>query len=336
MKPLEYINGKLYILDQRELPTKEVIIECTTVESVAEAIKDLAIRGAPLIAISAAYGVCVGLHQYRDLFKLDYIFYTLKSARPTAYNIFFILEKMENELKKSELELEKLIKVAEDFAFRVHEEDRVLCEKIAENALSILPDNANVITYCNTGKLATGGIGTALGVIYKGYEKGKIKHVYVCETRPLLQGSRLTAFELHKSGIPYTLITDNMVAFLMSKEKIDLVIVGADRIVRNGDTANKIGTLNLAILCNYYNVPLYVAAPYTTIDRNLKEGGEIEIELRIDKGRDEEVKCFRNVPTAPRDAKVWNPAFDITPSKLITAIITEKGIFKPSDIENVY
>lgn len=332
MKVIEYEKGILRLIDQRFLPVEERYFECRTVEDVAYAIKELVVRGAPLISISAAYGVCVGLHQYKSIDKLDYIFSLLRNSRPTAYNIFAILDRIENKVRSSDFKtLEELIGIVEEEAKRIHDEDRELCNRIASNGVQVLPKDANVITICNTGMLATGGIGTALGVIYEGYRLGKVSRVYVLETRPLLQGSRLTMYELMKNNIPSTLITDNMIAFLFSKKKVDIALVGADRIVRNGDTANKIGTYNLAVICNHFRIPFYVVAPYTTVDLKLENGSQIPIEER----RPEEVRFFRQQQTAPKDAEVWNPAFDITPSELITGIITDKGIFKPNEISKI-
>lgn len=331
MEVITYDRGCLKILDQRLLPEEEKYLECRTVEDVVEAIRSLAVRGAPLIGITAAYGVCVGLYQYKTLDKLDYIFSILREARPTAYNIFAILNRVEKVIKIFS-NFDEVLKVAEKEAYKVHEEDRLLCEKIAENGQKVLPNEANVITICNTGMLATGGIGTALGVIYKGFWNGKVKHVYALETRPLLQGARLTTYELIKNNVPATLITDNMVSFLFSKFKVDVAIVGADRIVKNGDTANKIGTYNLAVVCKHFNIPLYVAAPYTTIDLSLENGTQIPIEER----HPDEVRFFRNQRTAPGEVSVWNPAFDITPAELITGIITDKGVFSPSEISKIF
>lgn len=331
MEVIAYNNGCLKILDQRLLPEEEKYLECKTVEEVVDAIKSLAVRGAPLIGITAAYGVCVGLHQYKTLSKLSYIFSVLRNARPTAYNIFAILDRIEKKAKDFS-DFNKLLKTIEEEAYKIHEEDKVLCDKIAENGQKILPENATIITICNTGMLATGGIGTALGVIYKGFWNNKVKHVYVLETRPLLQGARLTTYELLKNGVPTTLITDNMISFLLSKFKVDLAIVGADRIVKNGDTANKIGTYNLAVICKHFNIPFYVAAPYTTIDLSLENGNQIPIEERSP----DEVRFFRNQRTAPQEVSVWNPAFDVTPAELITGIITDKGIFKPQEISKIF
>lgn len=331
MEVITYDRGCLKILDQRLLPEQEKYLECRTVEDVVEAIRSLAVRGAPLIGITAAYGVCIGLYQYKTLDKLDYIFSILREARPTAYNIFAILNRIEKVIKIFS-NFDEVLKVAEEEAYKVHEEDRLLCEKIAENGQKVLPNEANVITICNTGMLATGGIGTALGIIYKGFWNGKVKHVYALETRPLLQGARLTTYELIKNNVPATLITDNMVSFLFSKFKVDVAIVGADRIVKNGDTANKIGTYNLAVVCKHFNIPLYVAAPYTTIDLSLENGTQIPIEERDP----DEVRFFRNQITAPREVSVWNPAFDITPAELITGIITDRGVFSPSEISKVF
>jgi methylthioribose-1-phosphate isomerase len=331
LKVIEYRDGNLVILDQRLLPSEEKYIICTTVEEVRDAIRELAVRGAPLIAIAAAYGVCVGLHQYKDPSKLDYIISTLKSARPTAYNIFLILDRINEKLRNIK-DFDVLVSLAEDEARRVHDEDKELCDSIAENGQKVIPDGAKIITYCNTGMLATGGIGTALGVIYKAFWKGKLERVYACETRPLLQGARLTAYELSKNGVPVKLISDNMISYLFSKERIDLAIVGADRIVRNGDVANKIGTYNLAVVCKHFGIPFYVAAPYTTIDLSLEKGEDIPIEERSDK----EIKFIYGKQISPLNVDVWNPAFDVTPSELITGIITDKGIFRPDEIKYLY
>jgi methylthioribose-1-phosphate isomerase len=331
LKVIEYRDGNLVILDQRLLPSEEKYIICTTVEEVRDAIRELAVRGAPLIAIAAAYGVCVGLHQYKDPSKLDYIISTLKSARPTAYNIFLILDRIKEKLRNIK-DFDVLVSLAEDEARRVHDEDKELCDSIAENGQKVIPDGAKIITYCNTGMLATGGIGTALGVIYKAFWKGKLERVYACETRPLLQGARLTAYELSKNGVPVKLISDNMISYLFSKERIDLAIVGADRIVRNGDVANKIGTYNLAVVCKHFGIPFYVAAPYTTIDLSLEKGEDIPIEERSDK----EIKFIYGKQISPLNVDVWNPAFDVTPSELITGIITDKGIFRPDEIKYLY
>jgi len=331
LKVIEYRDGNLVILDQRLLPSEEKYIICTTVEEVRDAIRELAVRGAPLIAIAAAYGVCVGLRQYKDPSKLDYIISTLKSARPTAYNIFLILDRINEKLRNIK-DFDVLVSLAEDEARRVHDEDKELCDSIAENGQKVIPDGAKIITYCNTGMLATGGIGTALGVIYKAFWKGKLECVYACETRPLLQGARLTAYELSKNGVPVKLISDNMISYLFSKERIDLAIVGADRIVRNGDVANKIGTYNLAVVCKHFGIPFYVAAPYTTIDLSLEKGEDIPIEERSDK----EIKFIYGKQISPLNVDVWNPAFDVTPSELITGIITDKGIFRPDEIKYLY
>ncbi|MCX8028399.1 MAG: S-methyl-5-thioribose-1-phosphate isomerase [Brevinematales bacterium] len=332
MEVIRYHDGVLTLLDQRYLPEEEKYFECRTVEDVVYAIKEMVVRGAPLIAIAAGYGVCVGLKQYKTLSKLDYILGSLRQARPTAYNIFNILDRLEKklELLRSK-DFDTAFKLLEKEAKGIHEEDKKLCLRIAENGQNVLPINANVITICNTGMLATGGIGTALGVIYKGFWSGKVRHVYALETRPLLQGARLTMYELMKNNVPSTLITDSMISFLFASEKIDIALVGADRIVKNGDTANKIGTFNLAVICKHFGIPFYVVAPYTTIDFNLERGDQIPIEER----RPDEVKYFRQQLIAPVDSRVWNPSFDVTPSDLITGIITDKGIFNPNEISKI-
>lgn len=333
MVVIEYKSGILRLLDQRLLPEREEYVECRRVEDVACAIRELVVRGAPLIGISAGYGVCVGLHQYKTLESFDYILNALRNARPTAYNTFAVLKRIESRVRsESSGDFDYILCLVEEEASKVHKEDREMCERIAKNGQKVLTGCVNVVTICNTGMLATGGIGTALGVVYKGFWEGRVNHVFVLETRPLMQGARITMYELMKNGVPCTLITDNMAAFLFSRVKVDLAIVGADRIVRNGDTANKIGTFSLAVLCKHFGIPFYVAAPHTTIDLSLEDGSQIPIEYR---GPDE-VRFFRGQLTAPRDASVWNPAFDVTPAELITGIITDKGVFNPREIANVF
>lgn len=316
MRHFYFKKDTLYVLDQRFLPHKEIWVKCKNYRDVADIIKKMVVRGAPLIGVVAGYGVYLGAKEG----KFYQAYKELKNTRPTAKNLFFALERMRKvyEEKKDVLSVLKEAK-------KIEEEDRILCNKIGEFGEKLIKKNFKVLTHCNAGSLATAGIGTALGVIRKA--KKKIKMVWVDETRPYLQGSRLTAWELEKEKIPYKIICDNMAGFLMRKGEVDCVIVGADRIARNGDTANKIGTYSLSVLAKYHKIPFYVAAPYSTFDLTLKDGSEIPIEERSEK----EVKEIQGKKITPIKAKVFNPAFDVTPHNLITAIITEKGIIRNPD-----
>jgi methylthioribose-1-phosphate isomerase len=334
--PLEWTGFGLRFLDQTKLPFEEIYIVTDNEETVAEAIRSLSIRGAPLLGIAAAYGITLALKRcsaeesmhwrpiVEDATRL------LGSTRPTAKNLFGALERINRVLKEKNPSTGKEafeISLAESKA--IHREDATMCDDIGNHGAALLPASASVITHCNTGALATGGIGTALGIIYKSWEQGKISRVYIDETRPLLQGARLTTWELMKHEIPCTLLTDSMSAYLMSQNKIDAVLVGADRITSCGDVANKIGTYALAITARYHNVPFYVAAPSTTIDMAISSGKHIEIERR----KPEELTQIFGVPISPIAMNAFNPAFDVTPYELITAIITENGIWKPSKRE---
>lgn len=335
IESIKFEDDQLKILDQTLLPESCKYILIDDLEKACEAIINLRVRGAPAIGVMAAFSVYIEIKRlYKkgkistiESFKeyLKNILQIISKTRPTAVNLFYALDRIEKEiLNKTFLELDIAIESLKNLSLEIFEEDKNLCDRIGENGEKLIFDGANILTHCNTGSLATSGRGTALGAIYTAYEKGKKIHVYNTETRPLLQGSRLTSFELNYAGIPNTLITDNMVASLFKNKAIDMVMVGADRITKNGDTANKIGTYSIAILANYFNIPFYVLAPSTSIDRNLNHGDEIIIEER----NPEEVKKLRNCRIAPQDVNVYNPAFDVTPSRLITAIITEKGIFR--------
>jgi methylthioribose-1-phosphate isomerase len=315
------------IVDQRQLPDKVAVVRMETLDQVEDAIRTLKIRGAPAIGVAAGYGVVVGI---RNLIRggalnssdVEGIFRRLRATRPTAINLFWALERMRKVVDDVGLnDGDGLVKALLQEAIAIHQEDKELCRKIGEHGAEALPEGG-ILTHCHAGALATGGIGTAVGVIRTAHEMGKEVHVYVDETRPLLQGARLTAWELEELGIPVTLICDNMAASLMSKGKIQAVIVGADRIAANGDTANKIGTYSVAVAAKYHGIPFLVAAPYSTIDRSVKCGAEIPIEERDA----DEVRGYRDARWAPKDIPVWNPAFDVTPASLITAIITEAGV----------
>ena len=311
MENIKYENGTLYLLDQTLLPNEEKYITPKTKEDYFYAIKTLQVRGAPAIGIFAAYAMAL-LDEDKDELKRY-----LDSARPTAVNLSWATKRMLNAYKDGK----RLI----DEAISIHNEDKEMCRKISEYGLSLLKDGDGILTHCNAGALATSSYGTGLGPLLLGKEEGYNFKVFTDETRPLLQGARLTSYELEKAGIDVTLICDNMASLVMKQGKINAVLVGADRIAANGDTANKIGTSGAAILARYYNIPFYVLAPYSTIDFNCESGDDIIIEEREGK----EIKnMFFEKPTALPETKCFNPAFDVTDNKLITAIITEKGIIR--------
>ncbi len=319
------------------MPNEESFLDCGTLQQVADAIRTLAVRGAPAIGVAAAYGVVIGVQEEiafnRPLTKIsfDHIIDELAATRPTAVNLFWALERMkntgyprlENGLDDTELR-DQLLREA-DLIFAEDERDHHL---LGKHGARLVPDKAQILTHCNAGALACADYGTALGVIRAAHNKGKGIQVFADETRPLLQGSRLTAWELLKDNIPVTLICDNMAAHCMSKGMIDLVIVGADRIAANGDSANKIGTYSVALAAKAHNLPFYIAAPTSTIDFSLADGSQIPIEERDP----DEVRFFGEKRTAPAAVKVYNPAFDVTPARLITGIITEKGVYKPGQL----
>ena len=313
MENIIYKNGKLYILDQTLLPNEEIYIELKTKEDYYNAIKLLQVRGAPAIGICAAYAMALCKEENKEDLKKY-----LDSSRPTAVNLSWATNRMLNAYHNGKNLINE--------AIEIHNEDKEMCRKISEYGLSLLNDGDGILTHCNAGALATSQYGTGLGPLLLGKEKGYNFKVFTDETRPLLQGARLTSYELEKAGIDVTLICDNMASLVMKQGKINAVLVGADRIAKNGDTANKIGTSGVAILANYYNIPFYVLAPYSTIDEKCKTGNDIVIEQR---DADEIKTMFYEKPMALKETKCFNPAFDVTDSSLITAIITDKGIFKP-------
>lgn len=329
---IKWENDNLIILDQTKLPEKTEYILLETIEDVWNAIFKLKVRGAPAIGIAAAYGLYISI---RDLDTQNFEeFYSvlkknsnyLASSRPTAVNLFWALRRMEKRADESkEKTIENLKKDLLKEAHDIREQDEVMCKAIGENLLTLLKDGMTVLTHCNAGGLATAKYGTALSPIFLAKDKGWNIKVYADETRPLLQGARLTAWELLQYGIDVTLICDNMAAHVMSKGWIDAVITGCDRVAANGDAANKIGTYGLAVLAKAHNIPFYIAAPSSTIDVDTPNGKEIIIEER----NADEVSCGFGRRTAPKGVKVYNPAFDVTPNHLITAIVTEKGILKP-------
>jgi len=327
---IEWKNNKVYMIDQRKLPGSEIYNEYSTYKEVAEAIKSMVIRGAPAIGIAAAMGVAVGSLEYKGSDNQEMIEFlnsvcdTLASTRPTAVNLFWAIERMKKIIcANSDKQPEDIKRILIDEANLILKEDIETCKKIGLNGSELILEDSSVLTHCNAGGLATGGYGTALGVIRSSIENGKNISVISSETRPFLQGARLTAWELMKDGIPVTLITDNMVGSLMINSNISSVVVGADRIAANGDVANKIGTYSVAILAKHHNIPFYVAAPVSTIDFECSSGTDIPIEQRDIS----EVTHIGDKKIAA-DVDVVNPAFDITPNGLITAIITEKEVIK--------
>jgi len=324
---LQWNGESLKILDQTKLPTEIYYFDATTLLDVREAIVKLQVRGAPAIGLAAAYGLYLGVREL-DTEQIDEFHQQTRlladeliSARPTAVNLAWAVEKLIESSKEAVTVSEAKLIIMEE-AIKLHVADEATCKEIGENALTLLHDGAAVLTHCNAGSIATSRYGTALAPLHLAKEKGWEISAYATETRPVFQGARLTSWELNQSGIPVTLLTDNMVGYLLQNKKVDAVIVGADRITANGDTANKIGTLQLAILANFYQIPFYVAAPLSTIDLSIESGNEIVIEQR-DRT---EVTHIGNVQIAPEGIDVLNPAFDVTPNDLITAIITEKGI----------
>ena len=329
---IEWVDGRIHLIDQTLLPNEFNQIYCDDVESVWEAIKSLRVRGAPAIGIAGALGAVLGIWKskatnYSDFAaELKKVTGYLATSRPTAVNLFWALERIEQTAEKhKDLEIAQLKNVLLDEAQNIIEEDRARCRAIGQHGLDLIRNGDTILTHCNAGGLATSDYGTALAVMFSAHESGKNISVYADETRPLLQGARLTAWELMQAGIDVTLICDNMAAQVMKEGRIQSVIVGADRIAANGDTANKIGTYNVAILANTHDIPFYVAAPTSTLDLSLETGDLIPIEQRAA----EEVTEGFGSRTAPEGVKVYSPAFDVTPAHLITAIITEKGVAHP-------
>ncbi len=327
IRPLRWQNDALQLLDQTKLPHEEIWLKIVSWESVAVAIRTMQVRGAPAIGIAAAYGIALGMQGTvagKDLaVRFAKIAAALQATRPTAVNLLWAIERMER-LFNEHADSPELPALLLHEAEAIHTEDIAANHKIGEHGARILPMGARVLTICNAGALATGGYGTALGVIRAAHETGKLHMVYACETRPRLQGAHLTAWELAQEKIPFQLIVDSAAGRLMAEKMIDAVIVGADRIACNGDTANKIGTYTLAVLAGRHNVPFYVAAPRSTIDLSTSSGEGIPIEERSA----EEVLSPFGTAIAPAGTAVWNPAFDVTPAELITAIITEEGVFR--------
>jgi methylthioribose-1-phosphate isomerase len=329
---IEWLDNKVKLIDQTRLPGELVHLHIDQVEVLGEAIKKLRVRGAPAIGIAGAFGVLVGVQHFHGEDKgkffseLDRVVTYLRGTRPTAVNLSWALERMR---RTAETNKEKTVSQIKQLLFaeaqKIFVEDQETCRALGQHGAALIPNPATIITHCNTGALATADFGTALGVLFTAHAQGKKLHVFVDETRPLLQGARLNMWELMQEGIACTLICDNAAAFVMQRQKIDCCIVGADRIACNGDTANKIGTYSLAVNAQKHGIPFYVAAPISTIDFSLATGREIPIEQRAA----EEITEGFGRRTAPPNAVVYNPAFDVTPHELITAIITEAGVIRP-------
>jgi methylthioribose-1-phosphate isomerase len=319
------------IIDQRRLPGAFVERDLATLDEVCDAIRTLAVRGAPAIGVAGAMGMVVALgpfaHEPDPRFRerVRVVGATIRATRPTAVNLPWAVERMLRVADASAGSPHAVVDALRAEATRIRDEDRAMCERIGMHALPLIPDGARVLTHCNAGALATAGIGTALAPIYLAARAGRRIEVFADETRPLLQGSRLTSWELARAGIPVTVIADNMAASLMRAGRIDLCIVGADRIARNGDVANKVGTYGIAVTAYHHRIPLYVAAPWSTFDPATPDGGAIEIEQR----NADEIRCGFGPLTAAPEAAVYNPAFDVTPSALIAAIISDRGVHRP-------
>ena len=337
---LRWDGDAVSFIDQRLLPNQEVYVHCTTYQEVATVIETMVVRGAPAIGISAAYGIALGLLKFKtdklDEFKkhFDTVANVMAKTRPTAVNLFWAIDRMKRKFYsvcETTKDIPTITKTMIAEALLMYDEDVATNKAMGKNGSAVIKDGMNILTHCNAGALATADYGTALAVIRSAVEEGKKIHVYADETRPFLQGARLTMWELMKDNIDCTLISDNMSGHLMSKKKIDLIVVGADRIAANGDSANKIGTYSVAVLAKYHGVPMYFAAPISTIDFNCPDGSKIPIEERsID-----EVRKVNGTFICPQNAKAFNPSFDVTPNNLITGIITERGILRPPFAEGI-
>jgi methylthioribose-1-phosphate isomerase len=333
---VEWRNERVVLLDQSALPGDVRFLQCETYEEVAAAIRNLNVRGAPAIGVTAALGIALGAKQYaEDDIKgfhdhMERVYETLASTRPTAVNLFWAVDRMKRLLAgTSTFPISEMQKRLQEEALAILDEDLKMNRTIGKFGSAIIRDGDRILTHCNAGALATAGYGTALGVIRAAWEQGKQIRVYADETRPVLQGARLTAWELQQDGIPVTLITDNAAGALMKQRKIHCCVVGADRIAANGDVANKIGTYSVAVLAHAHGIPFYVAAPSSTIDMHTADGEGIPIEER----HSSEVTClYGDRRIAPQGIDVWNPAFDVTPAALITGIITERGILLPQEL----
>jgi methylthioribose-1-phosphate isomerase len=338
LRAIEWIDGKVRILDQTQLPNDLVLLEISDHHGVVNAIKDMNIRGAPAIGIAAAFGIVLSVWNANESDRASFLEKTnsamdeFKMTRPTAKNLFWAIEQMRGVLSDNLNKPLREIKVALlNQAQRILQDDIQRCKAIGRLGAELLPNRSHILTHCNAGALATGGYGTALGIIRAAVEMGKSIKVFADETRPLLQGARLTAFELVEDDIDVTLICDSAVGYVMRQGMVNIVIVGADRIARNGDVANKIGTYGVAALAKRHQIPFFVAAPLSTFDFDLNNGNEIPIEKRAE----DEVRKFAGIYTAPEDVPVFNPAFDITPNELISGIVTEKCVLRPPFADSI-
>jgi methylthioribose-1-phosphate isomerase len=337
---IEWQGDAVVMVDQRKLPAKELYVSCRTPQEVAKAIKSMVIRGAPAIGVAAGMGLALAVRRStaKGTKQLATEFYKtcdlLAETRPTAVNLFWAIERMKRVFAgaiNGGASVDEVRERLEVEAIRIHNEDVESCRKLGFHGAALVPAQARILTHCNAGALATAGYGSALGVVRAAVEQGKGVTVYADETRPFLQGARLTAWELLRDGIETTVITDNMAGAMMREGLIDLVVVGADRIAANGDTANKIGTYTVAILAKEHGLPFYVAAPLSTIDMSMPDGSHIPIEERSMK----EVTHVGGAQMTPDGARIRNPAFDVTPAKYITAIVTERGVYKPPFTESL-
>lgn len=334
---IEFKNNSVKIIDQTKLPTSYKFIYCKDIQVLWKAIRTMQVRGAPALGVAAAFGVYLGIKDFKGnnnqfLKKVKSVIKYLGSSRPTAINLFWALERIQKlAIKNKNKPIKEIKALILKEAKKVFEEDRLISRKMGEYGQPLIKNNDRILTICNAGALATADYGTALALFYKAKEKRKHIKVFACETRPLLQGARLTTWELKKHKIDTTLICDNMAASLMAKGKIDKVITGADRIASNGDAANKIGTYSLAVLAKYHKIPFYIVAPISSFDLRLNTGKGIPIEQR----NPDEVTIINHKRIAVKDVKVYNPAFDVTPHELITAIVTENGIIRPPFSRNI-
>ena len=339
IQTLEWTDNGVRFIDQTKLPTEEIYVVCKTHEQVADAIRTMVVRGAPAIGVAAAMGIALGVKNSKaetvgELKReLDQICDVIGKTRPTAVNLFWAIRRMQEKFER--VRIRPIAQIKQDLieeSQRMHAEDISANQAMGRYGATLMPDEGGVLTHCNAGALATAGYGTALGVIRAAVEEGKKIHVYADETRPFLQGSRLTAWELMKDGIPTTVISDNMAGAMMKQDKIDAIVVGADRIAANGDVANKIGTYSVAVLAREHSIPFYVAAPISTIDFACPDGSKIPIEQRNPK----EVTHIAGKQMVPDGVSVENPAFDVTPAKYVTAIITERGVARAPYEESLH
>ena len=336
IRPIEWANGTLRLLDQTLLPSEEVIVEARGYLEAVDAIRTMRVRGAPAIGVTAAYAVAMAARELeitdRDTFlrRLAEAGAEIKSARPTAVNLMWAVDRM-IAIANSESSIDTAKERLLDEAVRIEKEDEEINRRMGNHGIELMPDGGSVLTHCNAGALATAAFGTAVGVIRAAWEDGKRFKVFNTETRPFLQGARLTAWEFKKLGIPSILVVDSAAGMLMRRGEIGCVITGADRIAANGDTANKIGTYTLAVLAKENNIPFYIAAPISTVDMTLANGDQIEIEQRSSS----EVTEFRGVPVAPEGVEALNPGFDVTPARYVSAIVTEAGISRPPFIDSL-